>query len=652
MASYEFSTISTLQGFPLVQVSDGAIVADDRAKRFLGQLGFGRRDEVMNIGTGYDRRLGGGTTLRWQFPCDWTIGVPAAAAEAVLVGVGGKGANGAIGAVDIQTGLPAWFYPRAPFSDKTLPLVDQRIAPIIRGQPPFSPDDADGTWTHRLRVSASNPLLPMSRPPQWLNPLRDDWLFWIRRFDSVSGHLENRGLVVAADKAYGFVGGGLVGVDASTGRLLWRREQRSGTAPIGLIGTRDHLVVLQNNGPKKPPLLLGISKADGKLEWSTRLPVPGQLVTAYSLIYLCQDGRLTTLAPAERTYRMAVDSDRAADYLPEAPPEPDPQVDGEPAAAPPRNETPGDKPPPRPGDPSDDPDAPEVEPTGDGDATLVRLRWGLPSKQLLDQVDARRRLAPQARMVLVLDWLDLARRARVSAATPGGWSDREITDFARTCAELARAARPDHFEVASDVNVYLALHPGEVERVRKLVRAARAAVARVSPDTKLTLSYNCEVLGGVYGRTHYFPFGDLPEIKRADRQAVLSLAEEVEEVALTTRPQSGFVQPRQMGPNYYLARRQELGNKPVLVTRVEARLDETDAALITQEQFMKRVLRLFYWLDARLVAYPNLRPVGKGSGPDVALQVDAVRRPALSAWKDTLGWRWVQKLTAEVPPVR
>ena len=652
---YDLSTPSTLQGFPLVLTGNGTLVADDRAKRFMGLIGSGPRIEVMDTGVDHMSWPGAGATLLWQYPMSWTLGIPSATDVSALLGVGGAGAQGSIGAFDPLTGRPLWFYPGVPLPDATQPLADTRITPVV-SQRTLSPDDADGTWLHRMRTGPYNPRSPGQGAR--IRPDRDDWRFMIRRFESVSGQLQNLGLVVAPERVYGFVGGALVALDSRDGKLLWRRPQRRGTAVIGLIGTRDHLVVLQDNGAKKPPCLLGIRRKDGKLVWSNRLPAPGQLVPAYSLLYVCQDGRLHAYAPAERTYLMAIDSDRAEEYLPEPhlepEPDPDPEAGEKPGECQAEAEKPAEEKPaaPRPGDPTDDPDAPLVEPAGDGDATLVRLRWGTPLKQLQEILEARHRLVPHAGMVLVLDWLSLDRRSRINATAPGGWSDREIAEFAHTCAELVRTRQPDHFEVASDVNVYLALHPSEVERVRKLVRAARAAVAAVSNHTRVTISYNCEVLGKVYGRTHYFPFGDLPEIKTADRQAAISLAAEVEEVALTTRPQSGFIQPRQMGPSYFLARRQELGNKPVLITRMETRFDETDAASLTQEQFMHRLFRLLYWLDARVVAYPDLRPSGKGSGLDVALQMGPVRRPALAEWKDPLSWKWVQKLTADVPPPR
>jgi hypothetical protein len=555
-----------------------------------------------------------------------------------VLGLGGLGAQNAVAGIDAESGAIQWAYPELPGKDTTITFKDRWVAPKIGGRLVAPDEGFAGTWDFKPHLG----LWPHKPQERRLSVDSDDYEIWMPRVQSLSGQLANVSAVTRNERAYAVVGNELVALKSGDGQLVWKRPLRNGTRPSALIGTREHLVVLQDSGAKKAPLLLGISRETGRLEWTTRLERPGQLVTAYSLLFVCENGQLTAFAPAERTFRLAIDSERSDDYRRDPPEQP------EAAEAAPDNEA---KPAVVKPEASDDPEQPVTEPEGLGDASLLRLQWGEATDTLVQRIRTRRATAPGVPLTLVLDWLNRTRSDRVNAIGSGGWTPVEIAAFAHLCAKLAAVAQPEHFEVGSEVNVYLARHPEEVERVRALIRAARAAVTRVSPHTRVLISYNSEVLGDVYGRTHYFPFGDLPTATRKSRLAALSLAADVEEVGLTTRPQSGFVSPSQIGPRYLLARKLELGNKPVLITHMEARFDESDSAAITQSQFLKRLFQVSYWLDARLVAYPALYQEHAPELPDVALQIGPMRRPALSYWKDTFGWKRVDKLTTDPTPI-
>lgn len=635
----DLETPAKLQGFPLVQVNGGIAVADDASHRFLGVLGVGPRWEILETSRP-ERRLGSGAAMIWYESMPWSMGIASATQDTLLIGCGGLNAQDSIAAFDPQSGLPRWTYPRLLTPDPIAEYLDRWVVTLIGGRVIPPDEEFAAKWEFHSRALQSHPdaILPK---PRRIRMDRDDWEIFIPHEEALSGQLRNLGLISSPEQVYGFVGQDLVAINIGTGKPLWTRPLRHGTRPLALIGAKDYLVVLQDSGPRKAPLLLGISRESGKLEWTTRLERPGQLVTAYSMVFVCEDGRLTAYAPAERTYRLAVDSDRREDYQRPV------QIETEPTDSPPADEVKSNPTP----EISDDPQTQLPEPDGLGDASLLRLSWSESTEALLAKIKARRQTVPGVPLSVVLDWLDRTRSERVYATARGGWTPAEIAAFAQTCAALAEAAQPDHFEVASEVNVYLARHPEEVEQVRALVRAARSAIARVSPHTRVLISYNCEVLGEVYGRTHYFPFGTLPVVKRNDRQAAITLAAEVEEVGLTTRPQSGFIQPGQIGPRYFLARKLELGNKPVVITHLETRFDETDAAAMTQKQFLRRLFQVTYWLDARLIAYSTSIQERNPALPDVALLNGTVHRPALAHWKDTLGWRWVEKLTADPFPL-
>lgn len=354
---------------------------------------------------------------------------------------------------------------------------------------------------------------------------------------------------------------------------------------------------------------------------------------------LCEDGKLSAYGPAERRFRMAVDSPRREDYQGD-PPVVRPAVaqDGE-------------------GDPEAKPISPGIpealpkEPAGLGDAALVRLRWGTPVDEMIRLARERKRLAPDGRLLIIVDWLNPKRSERVSPLSSGGWNNAETAVFSRACAELAEAVKPEYLEIASEVNVYLTRRPDELEPVRSLIRTTRRAVSRSAEKTKVLVSFNCEVQSNFYGRTPYVPFGDLPDRTREARQAILSLAAEVEAVGLSTRPQAAFIQAGQVGPQYLAARRQELGGKPVLITRLEARYDDSSVPSIVQRQFLRKMFQTAYWLDALMVAYPDIRREEvSGAIADVTLASGSVHRPAMAEWKSVLGWKWVEALTAQPPP--
>jgi hypothetical protein len=61
--------------------------------------------------------------------------------------------------------------------------------------------------------------------------------------------------------------------------------------------------------------------------------------------------------------------------------------------------------------------------------------------------------------------------------------------------------------------------------------------------------------------------------------------------------------------------------------------------------FLKHLAQACYWLDAKMVAYPDLITDAKESG--LALRVRDQGRPALTVWEDVLSWKRVPRLTAE-----
>lgn len=624
---------AVLQGFPPAQVGGDALVADDQGHRFFGLLGTGPRWETFNSNNPLEGRPSAGSTMKWHRDSDWTLGLPTVASDVLAMGLGGQSATSAIAAFEAENGAPRWVYPALPPAEGSQRMYDRWVAPIIGGRV-VSPDEGfGGTWSYVPRAG------PFPPPPnRRIRNDRDDWEIFPGRVISRSGNLGNPSLVSSGEEIYGIAGGSIVALKSATGTLIWKRRVPPGSVVTALLGSRDHLVVCQHNGPRALPELLGFKRDTGKLDWSTPIPATGQLVSAYSLLALCEDGRLRLHAPAERTFRMAVESDNRDDYLADTlrdvAGDGPPRTEPEPALTPEPSNTPGET-------------APNAK--GLADCALLRLQWGEPLPEMMRRARQRRRAEPDGRILVSLDWLNRDRSSRLHAEGAGGWSGREIQRFAAACAQIADAVRPQHFEIASEVDVYLARNPDALESVRSLIRATRRAVKQTSPDTRVVISFNCEVLGGFYGRTRYFPFGELPELTGAARSRISSLADEVEVVGLTTRPQAGFIQAGQMGPNYFLARRAALGDKPVIITRMEARWDHTDSASVAQTRFLKRLFQLTYWLNAQVVAYPDLTESTGAAAADVRLRNGAMGRPAMAEWKSVLGWCHVEELTAAPP---
>jgi hypothetical protein len=127
----------------------------------------------------------------------------------------------------------------------------------------------------------------------------------------------------------------------------------------------------------------------------------------------------------------------------------------------------------------------------------------------------------------------------------------------------------------------------------------------------------------------------------------LELAWRADAVGLTCSPQTAFTGSASPPPDYLVRLKPVFGAKPLLVTRAAVQVDgKQPLFLAEQASFTRRLLQNCYWLDAAIVAYPEL--LGSGTGEparDVALRVVENDRPALRAWQSVLHWKRVKHLT-------
>jgi hypothetical protein len=348
--------------------------------------------------------------------------------------------------------------------------------------------------------------------------------------------------------------------------------------------------------------LLALRREDGKPVWQDTSLRPGNLSLAGGMVFYANGG-LHALGPPERTFRLAIDSTRAEDYArtteaapaeEEAPAAATPPA-GEEAALPPPMQKP----------------APAL-----ADATVLRLAWGEPVAQMLEKLHLRRQVAPGVPLLLSLDRLNAAHSAWTDAAAHPPFTPEWRAEYAKVCRELA-TARPEYFEILPEINVYLTHAPKQRAAVTALVQALAREIHAVSPATRVVVSFNVEVLAGTYGRGAYRPFGELVLPRKAAPGESLAVAAAADAVGLTSYPQAALKLPTQVPPDYLLSFREVLGERPLLVTQLAVRPEEKlGPARVVQDvqaTWLRRLLQNCYWLDAALVAYPDLVTEGNGA---------------------------------------
>lgn len=415
-----------------------------------------------------------------------------------------------------------------------------------------------------------------------------------------------------------YVGGSVCALEPASGKLLW--EQRLGATPIlyGLIASADH--VFGNDRDRLFAFRLG----DGRLEWAA----PGfgpPVAIANGMLYTATQA----LAPAERRFLLALDSPRPGDYPPEAPPK---EGEGADLAA---------------SHAARDGPAPPPVRSWLADATILNLAWDEEPVQLLQLARQRVKAARGAPMLLQMDWLDAERDRLLAPGAPASWTAAATGKFVDVCRRVAAAVQPDYFDIAPELNVFLARRPDQVENVLELMRSARRAIQGASPRTKVLVSFNCEVMQGIYGKGEDRPFGTLNSPPGKEPLDLRPLIQELDAVGLTSHPQSAFRHVREMPGDYLLAARRLVGDKPLLVTGIRVKVPERDWPP-PRISYLRRMLQLCYWLDAELVVYPEV--IVEEKEKELAARAREPDHPALGTWDDVLSWKRVGRLSAAPQP--
>jgi len=618
----EVSPTARFTGFPPAAAPSGAVVADDQTHRFLAVLdGFPHN--------------------RWHRDIDRSVGVPSVDRGMIFIGAGGAGATRGIMALDAGTGAPAWVYSpeglaadpqrmRATQVAKTITVIKNHgraREPRASGVPQTA-----GFGTRAGQVELEDKQIPVNVPqPNSALP---------------AGHLTNPGLVIAGGRIYGEVNRTIVALDQRTGSPVWRHPLTARSVVHSLVATRDHLLLCMSNTPKGERIapwevrseaetddfLIALRMDNGKRVWEEPVALPGTLSLSNGLVYFA-NGDLHVLGPAERTYQLAANSDRSEDYRPKTvnqlasvPTECMPMADA----------------------PEGEPEAPHVAVPPRADASILRLEYGRPIADLLRQIRTRRAAIGSAPLLISLDWLTPDRGAvRGGGVFNAAW----VKQYGSVVEELATAGRPEHFDVAPEVNVYLSRHPEQLEAVRSLIRTAAAMARDGAPHTSVLVSFNVETLAGLYGRNTVQPFGLLPKLRKDDALATLTLLREVTAVGLTTYPQAGYLTADLMPTEYMLTIKRYLQQKPLLFTGVTVRVDgKTPREVAAQTAFLPRMMQQLYWLDAKLVAKPDIQYTESPAWPkDLKYKPLDLVAPALSGWETLPRWERVSRLSVTLP---
>jgi outer membrane protein assembly factor BamB len=640
-------------GFPMARCPQGFLVGNDYGNGFLA---------VLNLETQT------GSYCVWHRDWPYALGIPSVAENTIFMNTGADPTD-AIVAIDSATGNLRWtFAPqilapaqfvgvasvewsyafRGTVEDREAFERRRRNNPVYVPQGRTPGQQGAGQQApvagQPQRPGAGQVPAPGGGPRAGSRAARDLEHTLTRSQQSVRfrrgflGHTRNVGLVLADKKVFGVVRSSLVALEQTNGTLVWQLPIKPPAAVTSMAASRTHLFVCIRNSaqPMHGARLLALKLDSGKQEWEQAVDAAGTLAAANGLVYLANEQRVEAFGPAERTFRMAVDSASPEDYRLRAQPLPQPKKPDAP------DETSGGA---EAGEARAGKEEPAAPPAADptlADATVLRLTWGQPVAEMLRKIRERRAAAPGVPMLLILDWLDPT-RSRRAAGVPETWTPQETAAFASACAELAAAARPVHLDLAPEVNVYLARHPERWAEVAEFIRQVAGSFGPLSGGTRTLVSFNVEVLTGRYGKGDFVPFGSPEPLRAQDPRKLQALLESVDDVGLTSQPQVGFRRVGDIPSDYLLAARQAFGDK-ALVVMLSSRLNPK-AAYPERDQagYLKQVLKCCYWLDARLVAYPDFEE--RQTTMDGTLRTAKEPRPALKIWQETLAWKLVTQLS-------
>jgi hypothetical protein len=189
------------------------------------------------------------------------------------------------------------------------------------------------------------------------------------------------------------------------------------------------------------------------------------------------------------------------------------------------------------------------------DHLLVQLPWSPEHQDLADQAAWIAGIARDnhRRLTIAVDWQEPRRQDVLGATTrPWRFADPAVRDaFLRSVAAAAERFHPDYFVLAVEVNYYARTHPGDFRAFVEVFRAARGRIRQSSPDTRVLVTFQYELLSGK----------DRSWKVAADVSPVQAFGDDLDVVGIATYPHLAGIHGAELTSDYF-STLDKFGNRP------------------------------------------------------------------------------------------
>jgi hypothetical protein len=170
------------------------------------------------------------------------------------------------------------------------------------------------------------------------------------------------------------------------------------------------------------------------------------------------------------------------------------------------------------------------------------------------------------------------------------FADKNVREgFKRFTLKLCTEFKPEYLALGSEVNSYFLQHPEEIKNFLYLYKETYAAVKKISPETKITVTFQFESLSGTSGN-------------KPQWELISMFEPDLDVLAISTYPSFWFASPSQMPPDYY-SRLRKFSAKPLVIAESgwpSGGAKAYHGSAENQRQFLLRVAELTKGLDLKL----------------------------------------------------
>jgi len=171
------------------------------------------------------------------------------------------------------------------------------------------------------------------------------------------------------------------------------------------------------------------------------------------------------------------------------------------------------------------------------------------------------------------------------------FSDEKLRKaFKNYSVRIARDYKPEYLGLGSEINTYIAKNPEDAENLISLIKETIPLVKQVSPNTKITVTFQFDQLNGTSfsGKTQW--------------DILASLESKLDLVAISSYPSLWFASPEEIPDNYY-SQIKEHTNKPIIMAESgwpTAGAAQYHGSYENQNKFLLRFIALTKDLDLKL----------------------------------------------------